>query len=511
MCAADMSGRIVVVGAGLAGLFAALTAAENGANAALVSIRPSERAQSVMAEGGINAALGDDDSARNHYDDTMEAGRFIADPNAVKGLIEAAPGIVRRLLELGVLFNMRRDDMPELRYFGGQKIKRAVFAQSGTGKQIMSAVIQEARKYEARGLITRYDRHVFAGLLRDGKGCTGCAARDVYSGAAATLNGGVIIATGGMHGLFGGTTGSLDNSGAATATLFKMGLPLSNAEFIQYHPTTAGIPGKRLLISEAARGEGGRLYVSRNGKPYYFMEDKFPEMGNLAPRDVISREMWSLDEQAYLDLSGLSSAIWNTRLANTLDDCLTHLRLDPRKDPIPVAPGVHYFMGGIQVDEAHRTVLPNLYAAGECCCQYHGASRLGGNSLLGAIYGGITAARSALADGSPIGGGEYFPADAEQSARDRLKTQTAARNALGIARDRAGLETGIAELEKLPGSIPLLARAMAIGALERRESRGAHLRTDYPEPNDAVFQKTTVAVYRGGKISVRFEDTPKKR
>jgi succinate dehydrogenase / fumarate reductase flavoprotein subunit len=508
---ADMSGQIVVIGAGLAGLFAALTAAENGTNAALVSVRPSERAQSVMAEGGVNAALGDDDSARKHCDDTMAAGRFLADPNAVKGLTKAAPGIVRRLLELGVLFNMRRDDMPELRYFGGQKIKRTVFAKSGTGKQIMSAVIQEVRKYEARGLITRYDRHVFAGLLRDGKGCTGCAVRDAYSGAATALNGGVIIAAGGMHGLFGGTTGSLDNSGAVTAALFGMGVPLANGEFIQYHPTTAGIPGKRLLISEAARGEGGRLYVLRNGKPYYFMEDKFPEIGNLAPRDVISREMRSLGEQAYLDLSGLSSEIWNTRLADTLDDCLTHLRIDPRKAPIPVAPGVHYFMGGIQVDEAHRTVPPNLYAAGECCCQYHGANRLGGNSLLGAIYGGITAAGSALADGSPIRGGECFSADAEQNARDRLEMQAAVRNALDIARDRAGLETGIAALERLPGAMPLLARAMVTGALERCESRGAHSRTDYPETNDAVFQKTTVAVYRGGKISVRFEDIPEKR
>jgi succinate dehydrogenase / fumarate reductase flavoprotein subunit len=314
-----------------------------------------------------------------------------------------------------------------------------------------------------------------------------------------------------MHGLFGGTTGSLDNSGAVTAALFRTGVPLANGEFIQYHPTTAAMPGKRLLISEAARGEGGRLFALRGGEPYYFMEDRYPELGNLSPRDVISREMWSLGEQAYLDLTGLPDEVFRTRLSDTLDDCLTHLRIDPRQTPIPVAPGVHYFMGGIFVDEDHRTAFPGLYAAGECCCQYHGANRLGGNSLLGAIFGGIAAAHSALADGSQTIGGEYLPPEAGQSAEDRIATQTIVRDALGIARDRTGLENGIAALEGLPGSMPLLARAIMTGALERRESRGAHLRTDYPEQNDAEFQKTTVVSYDGGTISARFEDIPERR
>ncbi|MDR1559256.1 MAG: FAD-binding protein [Clostridiales bacterium] len=395
---AIVNGRVVVVGAGLAGLFAALTAAESGAEVTLASMRPSERAQSVMAEGGINAALGDNDSISNHYHDTMAAGRYLADPNAVKGLTEAAPGIVRRLLGLGALFNMRRDGEPELRCFGGQKIQRTAFAQSGTGKQIMSAVIQEARKYEARGLIARYDRHSFAGLLCGGNGCTGCAVRDNYSGETLYLRGSVIITSGGMHGLFGGTTGSLDNSGAVTAALLQMGVPLANGEFVQYHPTTASVAGKRLLISEAARGEGGRLFVPRNGKRWYF--------------------------QVYLDMTGLPDEVFGTRLSDTLDDCLTYLRLDPRREPIPVAPGAHYFMGGIQVDEQHRTILPGLYAAGECCCQYHG-----GNSLLGAIYGGITAANHAIADEYFTDGGDFFPADTAQTPADKLSTQAVTRDA----------------------------------------------------------------------------------
>ncbi|MDR2782902.1 MAG: FAD-binding protein [Treponema sp.] len=506
-----MSGRIVVVGAGLAGLSAALTVAEQGFEAALVSLRPSERAQSVMAEGGINAALGWDDDVRNHYDDTLKAGRFLADPNAVRGLTEAAPGILRRLVELGALFNMR-DGKPELRYFGGQKIKRTAFARSGTGKQLMSAVIQEVRKYEARGLITRYDRHVFAGLLRDGNGCTGCVVRDTFSGEPLHLRGCVVISTGGMHGIFGCTTGSSDNTGAVTAALFRMGVPVANGEFVQYHPTTVSIPGKRLLISEAARGEGGRLFVLRGGKPYYFMEDKHPEFGNLAPRDVVSREMWALGaEQAYLDMTGLSGSVFRTRLSDTLEDCLEYLRLDPRKEPVPVAPGVHYFMGGIQVDERHRTALPGLYAAGESCCQYHGANRLGGNSLLGAIYGGMRAAESVMSDGRPGNVGAFIPADAEPDASASPAAQNAVRSALGIARDRAGMEAGIAALEELRGDIPLLGRAILAGALLRKESRGAHFRKDYPDENDAAFRKTTVVSYDGRNISVRFENIPERR
>jgi succinate dehydrogenase / fumarate reductase flavoprotein subunit len=210
-------------------------------------------------------------------------------------------------------------------------------------------------------------------------------------------------------------------------------------------------------------------------------------------------------------LTGLPDEVFQTRLAGALDDCLTYLRLDPRKEPIPVAPGAHYFMGGIQVDERHKTIMPNLYAAGECCRQYHGANRLGGNSLLGAVFGGTTAADSALADGFPAKGGKLFYAGDEQNARHRRIMQDAVRKALGVARDQAGLEAGIAALLELPGDMPLLARAIMTGALERRESRGAHFRTDHPETNDTEFRKTTVVALDGGRITARFEDIPERR
>jgi succinate dehydrogenase / fumarate reductase flavoprotein subunit len=238
-----------------------------------------------MAEGGVNAALntkGEDDSTEQHFADTMNAACGLADPNAVKGLTEAAPDIVRRLLCLGVPFNMSGFNEIDLRNFGGQRKKRTAFAQNETGKQIMTALIDEVRKYEAKGLVERCSHHSFVTLLLRKNTCYGCVIRDCYTGKITSLSGGaVIVAVGGMHGLFGNTTGSLGNTGAVTAELFRLGVPIANTEFIQFHPTTVKNGSKRLLISEAARGEGGRLFVLRGGEPWFFMEEKYPELGNL--------------------------------------------------------------------------------------------------------------------------------------------------------------------------------------------------------------------------------------
>jgi succinate dehydrogenase / fumarate reductase flavoprotein subunit len=517
-----MSKRIVIVGAGLAGLSAALAAAEKGCAALLVSTMPSERAQSVMAEGGINAALdtkGEHDSAAEHFADTIEAGGAIADPNAVHALTEAAPGIVRRLLALGVNFNLSGDNEPDLRNFGGQRKKRTAFAKSGTGKQIMTALIAEARKYEARGLIQRYPRHAFVQLLMRGGRAAGCVIRDVWTGSRTAAGGGaVIIAAGGMHGLFAGTTGSRDNTGSVTAALFRAGLPLVNGEFIQYHPTTAPCSGKRLLISEAARGEGGRLFVLRGKERRYFMEEKYGERGNLMSRDIVSREILDVlrDGTVFLDMTAIPAGIMAGRLSGIVEDCAAFLRIDPRKEPIPVSPGVHYFMGGLQVDMRHQTPCPGLYAAGECCAQYHGANRLGGNSLLGAIYGGAVAADSALLEAGEDSGDAPCAVHADTGERETppaaLKTIHRVMEAsLGIVRVRRALEDGIAALEPLDGNLALLARAMLASALAREESRGAHCRADFPARNDGQFRKTTIARFDGTGIRISFEDIPERR
>ena len=454
-----MKHTLVIVGAGLAGLSAALTAVKNGWTVKLVSSLASERAQSVMAEGGINAALntkGEEDSPEQHYTDTLTAACGLADPNAVWGMTQAASELVRSLHHLGVQFNVTDDDELDLRNFGGQKKKRTAFAQSDTGKQLMTALIDAVRREESAGTVERFPHHKFRTLLLSGNICGGCTVQDTYTGELLRfVCDAVLIATGGLHGLFGDTTGSLANTGEVTAELFRLGVPMANLEMIQYHPTTVELGEKRMLLSEAARGEGGRLFALRNGKPWYFMEEKYPELGNLMPRDITAREVWTVsrDYEVFLDMTELPKEVMEHKLAGLVDDCQTYLQKDIRKEPIPILPGIHYFMGGIQVDERHRTSMRNLYAAGECCAQYHGANRLGGNSLLGAIYGGQIAAETACREtvsspNMPCAEESLLP---ELSPDAQMQMNRILLNALGVVRDAQTLEAGIQEIRKPSG------------------------------------------------------------
>ncbi|WP_369283880.1 FAD-binding protein [Oscillibacter sp. GMB15532] len=529
---ATQAGFVNIIGAGLAGLSAAIHLARLEIPCRLISVQPSERAQSVLAEGGINGALdtmGEKDTVEAHCEDTLRAGCYLADPAAVRGLAEHAPEIIRFLDGIGVPFN-RKDGTIQLRNFGGQKKKRTAYARSSTGKVLMSALIDECRKYESRGLVARLSHHAFSALLFSGVeelACAGVRVEDVYTGKSIDCTGAVIFCFGGLNGFFPGmTTGTTANSGDAAAQAFAQGVRFGNLEMIQYHPTTIGISGKRCLISEAARGEGGRLYTLRNGKPWYFMEEKYPELGNLMPRDVISREMYFVlrdpdcGGQVFLDLRELSGEIWKQRLPDLRAEVKHYLGLDPAKAPIPVEPGIHYFMGGIDVDEFHRTNVGNLYAAGECCCQYHGANRLGGNSMLGALYGGQAAAEH-LAGHLP---GMLAPLPAPQADNDCadpkmiLQISEILLSALGIARDGNTLQSAQEQLEDLLGctrnerehSRIYLALAIIRSAAFREESRGAHFRVDFPETNEE-YRRQTVAHFDGQvKMAYRasLETTP---
>ncbi len=529
--------RINIVGAGLAGLSAALTLAEAGKGCRLISPMPSERAQSVMAEGGFNAALdtmGEQDSPQEHFEDTMRGGVYLADPNAVAALCENAPKMLEKLCSLGAALRMSENG-PVLRNFGGQKKKRTAYAKSSTGKILMTALIDAVRKYEAEGLVERYAHHRMTELLVEDHICKGLAVKDIRTGEETVFSGAVILASGGMNSLFPGlTTGTVLNTGDVSAEAFFKGAELANLEFIQYHPTTVKIPGKRCLISEAARGEGGRLYVERQGEKWYFMEEKYPEYGNLSPRDVVSREMQKvMDDKdcgnaVFLDMTELDEDVWKNRLTDLRKECMELLGKDPAAEPIEVSPGIHYFMGGICVDELHRTNCRYLYAAGECACQYHGANRLGGNSMLGAVYGGRRAALTVL---------EEYRDDEENSGLPSQKKPVSVpspyvwnsavsdeaseilRNALGIFRTEESLMKADEGLQKLLKHETdtmhqkrlLLGRAILLSALNRSESRGAHTRLDYPEKNDAAFRKTTVAVFDGNDIHISLREIPKKR
>ena len=508
---------INIIGAGLAGLSAAISCAKSGRRCRLISKQPSERAQSVLAEGGINAALdtmGENDTVKEHFEDTMRGGVYLADPNAVAALTENAPDIINWLLGLGAGFNIK-DDKALLRNFGGQKKKRTAFAKSSTGKIIMTALIDEARKYEVSGLIQRFSHHELKDIVVDGDTCLGVVIEDSYTGEKIKCSGDVILACGGLNGFFEGrTTGTTQNDGSAAALAFSKGVEFANLEFIQFHPTTIGISGKRCLISEAARGEGGRLFARLNGEKRYFMEEKYPELGNLMPRDVVSRESYEISRRAdcegvFLDMTGLSQSVWQGKLSDLRSECIYYLGLDPAEESIPVEPGIHYFMGGINVDINHRTNIKGLYAAGECAAQYHGANRLGGNSMLGALYGGRTAAENAEDKEIEFDMPQSFEnvtlsPDVEEEFEKILY------EGLGIARDEKSLEKALEKLDKLnENARTQLGRAMLVSALDRRESRGAHYRSDYPE-KDENFRKTSISRLKNGSFETEYRDIPER-
>lgn len=289
--------------------------------------------------------------------------------------------------------------------------------------------------------------------------------------------------------------------------------------------------GKHLLITKAVRGESGRLFALQDGKPFYFMEEKYPELGNLMPRDVIAREEWMLlqqGKQIWLDMRHLDKNIQQTKLRGVLNDCSQFLSLDPTKKPIPVVPGIHYFMGGIWVDRQHRTTMRGLYASGECACQYHGANRLGGNSLLGAIYGGTIAAQSAMADSFKIPQVEdTHISKSVHAGKDGcyvdgiLNLRHVLQHSLGIVREERTLQDALAELQNLQEQMTydasasvyenqmlqncnLLGQALLMSADARKESRGAHNRSDFPEEN-SDYQKQTVARFDGKVINITLE------
>lgn len=540
----------IIIGSGLAGMSAAITLAQEKKYVILVSQMPSERAQSVMAEGGINGALdtkGEYDSVKEHYNDTMKAGGYLASSQAVQNMTKEAPALIHWLHSLGVEYNMDKKKL-DVRFFGGQKKRRTAYAGNCTGKQIMAGLIQEVRKHEAVGYIQRLSHHELEHFIIAKGTCLGCIIRDLYCDRLEIKLGKVILASGGMNGLFGKTTGSVLNTGRAVAKALMCGAELANAEMIQYHPTTCYMNGKKALISEAIRGEGGRLFTYVDGQKKYFMEEKYPELKNLMPRDVVSREIWSICREqgvkhVYLDVTHLSEEVFENKIPEFMEMLTEYMNIDPRKDYLEVCPGIHYFMGGLYVDVDHRTSLKGMYAAGECACQYHGANRLGGNSLLGAVYGGITAAKSAIRS-EMDDHDEYDVKRVAECVLDdylrelvRIKTRIERIDVrsirkrlaeilnlyMGIVRNEQEMQQALEEIEQLQSlaesgyddttdvyeneelQVMLqLAKAVVLSGMARKESRGAHTRSDYQETND-FYRKTTVVGYSKGEMQVRFD------
>ena len=354
----------------------AIRLANHGVHVTMVSPYPSERAQSVMAAGGINAVTeGHEagDSVESHIEDTLKGGAMLGGENAVAGLCQNAEKVIRYLESVGTVFSVDEAGRPMMRPFGGQSHTRTHYCGSATGKHIVSALIMEVRQNQALGRIDfLLHRDFHSALIRDGV-CHGALIYNEHSKQLETVTAdAVVMAVGGQNALFGKTTGSTICDGYAAGKLFMQGALLKNLEFIQYHPTTIETGQKRMLITEAARGEGGRLFyydgenTKKSENKNYFMEEKYGPKGNLMTRDVVSREIYATGREVFLDISFLDRKVIDQRLSEVRDLCKKYIGLDVSREPIPVAPSVHFFMGGLAVHLNHETSIRNLYAVGEC-------------------------------------------------------------------------------------------------------------------------------------------------
>jgi succinate dehydrogenase / fumarate reductase, flavoprotein subunit len=421
--------RIVVVGGGLAGLMTAVRAAEMGMGVDLFSLVPVKRSHSVCAQGGINGAVntkGEGDSPEIHFDDTIYGGDFLADQAPVKAMCYAAPEIINLLDRMGVMFNRTPEGLLDFRRFGGTKHHRTAYAGATTGQQLLYALDEQVRRHEVAGLVRKYEYWEFLGLVRDADGaCRGIVGLDNYSmKIEAFPAAAVMLATGGPGIVFGRSTNSVINTGTAASAAYQEGASYANGEFIQVHPTA--IPGtdKLRLMSESARGEGGRVWVPRapgdkrdprsipEKERWYFLEEKYPSLGNLVPRDIATREIFQVcltgygvdgKRQVYLDLTHIPRKELDVKLGGILEIYEKFVGEDPRDVPMKVFPGMHYSMGGLWVDFAkdettgrldesslrnQATSVPGLYAGGEVDFSIHGANRLGANSLVSCLYAG---------------------------------------------------------------------------------------------------------------------------
>src|SRR6201992_1644428 len=415
--------KIVVVGGGLAGLAAVIKVAEMGGQVDLFSIVPVKRSHSVCAQGGINAAKnlkGEGDNVDKHFDDTVFGGDFLANQTPVKNMTAQGPAIIDLLDRMGVPFNRTPEGLLDFRRFGGTLFHRTAFAGATTGQQLLYAPDEQARRYESEGKVTKYEGWEFlSAVLDDGKVCRGVCAMNLRTMEVRTFPAAaIILATGGNGAIFGKSTNSVVCTGSAQSAVYQQGAYYANGEFIQVHPTC--IPGedKLRLMSESARGEGGRVWVPRKpgdsrgpksiptAERYYFLEEWYPKYGNLVPRDVATRaihkvvyeEGLGIDGQAmvYLDLTHIDRATLDRKLEGILEIYEKFVGDDPRDVPMKIFPGMHYTMGRLWVDFNQMTNIPGLFAAGECEYQYHGANRLGANSLVSCIHGGFTAGPIAL-------------------------------------------------------------------------------------------------------------------
>lgn len=557
----------VIVGAGGAGLYAALEAGRDLRVAVLSKLHPM-RSHTGAAQGGIGAALGnlEEDSPEWHAFDTVKGGDYLTDQEAALVLAEEAVHAVYDLEHRGLPFSRTPEGRIDQRRFGGHTrnfgeaaVRRSCYAADRTGHMILQTLYQQCIK---EGVEFHNEIQVLDLLVEDGV-CAGVTACDLATGQLHTFHSkAVLLATGGWGRMFEVTSNAYANTGDGLAVTARRGIPLEDMEFFQFHPT--GIRGMGILITEGVRGEGGIL---RNASGERFMQRYSPTLLDLAPRDIVARAIvceirdgngiqgdGSVDDYVNLDATGIGREAIEAKLPDIAEFARTYVNVDPVYDPIPVQPTAHYGMGGIPTDLDGRVVvggeanaIEGLYAAGECACvSVHGANRLGTNSLVDLIVFGRRAGLhiAGFAVGADL---PALPADHDTRAArllDRLRrrgrgpdpghlAQTMRRTMMekvGIYRTGPGLRAAVAEISELRdlyrdvrcedasvtfntsllelfelGNLLDCAYMMAVSAEQRKESRGAHSREDFPERDDAEWLKHTLAILDGDEVGIRFK------
>jgi len=547
---------VLIIGGGLTGLRAALRVSDAGLNGAVVSKVHPLRSHSVAAQGGMNASLGNvkgedgtKDSWKNYAYDTVKGSDYLADQDAVERLCREAPTAVIELEHMGTVWSRLADGKIAQRPFGGAGFPRTCYAADRTGHNALHTLYEHVSGRQ----IPVYEEFFVTSLVtKDGR-CIGCTALELMTGQVhGFLAKAVLMASGGFGRIFDKSTNALINTGDGPALALRAGALLKDMEFVQFHPTT--LYGTNILITEGARGEGGIL-LNQNGER--FMERYAPNSVDLAPRDVVAR---SIEQEiaegrgydggyVHLDLRHLGAARITERLPGIRQIAIDFAGVDPIQDPVPVQPGQHYSMGGIDADINGATALPGLYAAGECACiSVHGANRLGGNSLVETVVFGRLVAEKIIEDVEEMTLANDEPVKAAiKSTNDRIEgilrreggelvfgikdvMTNNMSNKFGIFREKQKMREGLDEIKKIQEQVGhvslqnkerklnqalirflelegmlLLAETVARGALAREESRGSHKRTDYPERDDLNFLKHTLVGLRDGTMHVSYK------
>ncbi|MFQ5797661.1 MAG: FAD-binding protein [Bacteroidota bacterium] len=526
---------VLVIGAGLAGMRAALEAKKQNVDVAILSKVHPVRSHSNAAQGGINAALSEDDSWELHAFDTVKGSDYLGDQDAIEIMCREAAQDLIELEHMGVIFN--RDDKGRLgtRAFGGQTYARTYFVADFTGQAILHVMYEQLLKLRVKV----YEEWFATSLIVEDGRCCGTMALEILTGKLHLIRAkAVILATGGLGRVYEPSTNALIVTGDGMALAYRAGAPFMDMEMVQYHPTTLKANG--VLITEGARGEGAYLL---NATGERFMKRYAPNKMELAARDVCSRaeqteieEGRGVDECVLLDCRHLSRELILTRLSQIYEISFDYANVDLTKEPIPIRPGMHYQMGGIKTDTNGATPVPGLYGAGECACvSIHGGNRLGANSLLETVVFGRRAGKAAAEraktidhhnvpesrvsiDENEIRDIFAHMSTEDTAARIRLEMGRLMNQKVGVFRNEEGLRESVKGLKHLRerfNRVPVqdkgkifnmnltfvlelgfmldCAEAIVASALARTESRGANFRTDFPKRDDTNWLKHTLA------------------